>query len=243
MSTVSLSARRSARIRRPAPRQITLNRESFRPVRARRRSRTHAHDQRRGAAGSAPTSNVTSSRAGPQAAGRASTQHAPRQDARAPPVNQQAQAKKDAEEREHKAAERRIGPSRSASKKRSAAMPPPTRRRAPAPNEARARRAGREGGAVLIRSPRKDPSKAQEGANGQEPADGDHTLHVADGMTGRRRKKARRRDRPSRPRPPSTCSNAPTAPVVRDVRIGQTVRVGELASRMAVKGAGGVSRS
>ncbi len=71
----------------------------------------------------------------------------------------------------------------------------------------------------------------------EEPADGDHTLHVADGMTGRRRKKKARRRNVQVSLDPQHVFERPTAPVVRDVEIGQTITVGELASRMAVKGA------
>ncbi|HEX7079653.1 MAG TPA: translation initiation factor IF-2 [Gammaproteobacteria bacterium] len=64
----------------------------------------------------------------------------------------------------------------------------------------------------------------------------DHTLHVADGMAGRRRKK-----RPDRRRAVQVSVDAqhgferPTAPVVRDVEIPATITVSELAQRMAVK--------
>ncbi|MEO8465082.1 MAG: translation initiation factor IF-2 [Gammaproteobacteria bacterium] len=71
----------------------------------------------------------------------------------------------------------------------------------------------------------------------EEPAEGDHTLHVADGMSGRRRK----RKQPSRRRSMPSSSDAqhgferPTAPVVHDVEIGTTITVAELAQRMAIK--------
>ncbi len=63
----------------------------------------------------------------------------------------------------------------------------------------------------------------------------DHTLHVAKGSTGRRRKKKARR------RPVQVNVEAqhgfekPTEPVVRDVEISDTITVGELSQRMAVK--------
>ncbi|MBN1238574.1 MAG: translation initiation factor IF-2 [Gammaproteobacteria bacterium] len=64
----------------------------------------------------------------------------------------------------------------------------------------------------------------------------DHTLHVADGMAGRRRKK-----RPARRRSVHVSVDSqhgferPTAPVVREVEIPTTITVAELAQRMAIK--------
>src|SRR5690606_987838 len=64
----------------------------------------------------------------------------------------------------------------------------------------------------------------------------DHTLHVAPG-TGRRKKK-----RPDRRRAVQVSVDSqhgfakPTAPVVREVEIPETISVSELAQRMAVKG-------
>ena len=63
----------------------------------------------------------------------------------------------------------------------------------------------------------------------------DSTLHVAAGATARRRKKRPRR----RPVHVSVESQhgfeRPTAPVVREVAVGETITVGDLAQRMAVK--------
>ncbi len=63
----------------------------------------------------------------------------------------------------------------------------------------------------------------------------DHTLHVAEGATARRRKKRARR----RPVQVSVDSQhgfeRPTAPVIREVEIPETITVGELAVRMAIK--------
>src|SRR5690606_13278900 len=65
----------------------------------------------------------------------------------------------------------------------------------------------------------------------------DHTLHVAPGLSGRRRKK-----RPDRRRAVQVSGDAqhgfarPTAPVVREVEIPETISVSDLAQRMAVKG-------
>ncbi len=79
----------------------------------------------------------------------------------------------------------------------------------------------------------------QVAKRGKAPAAGagrDKTLHVADGMAGRRRKK-----RPSRRRSVQVNVDSqhgferPTAPVVREVEIPETISVGELAQRMAIK--------
>ncbi len=59
-------------------------------------------------------------------------------------------------------------------------------------------------------------------------------LHVAEGKHGRRRKKAR--SRPGRVQVQTEHSfERPTAPVIRDVEIPETITVGDLAQRMAVK--------
>ena len=70
----------------------------------------------------------------------------------------------------------------------------------------------------------------------EEPSEGDHTLHVADGMAGRRKKKKHQRRR-STPMStdPQHAFERPTAPVVREVDVGATITVSELAQRMAVK--------
>jgi translation initiation factor IF-2 len=68
-----------------------------------------------------------------------------------------------------------------------------------------------------------------------EPGEGDHTLHVADGMAGRRKKKKQRRRSMPVNVDPQHAFEKPTAPVVREVEIGATITVSELAQRMAVK--------
>ena len=69
----------------------------------------------------------------------------------------------------------------------------------------------------------------------EEPTDGDHTLHVADGMGGRRKKKKQRRRNVAVSLDPQHIFEKPTAPVVREVDIGDTITVSELAQRMAIK--------
>jgi len=73
-----------------------------------------------------------------------------------------------------------------------------------------------------------EPRQAQEART-------DHTLHVADGATARRRKKRVRR-RPVQVTVDSQHGfERPTAPVIRDVEIPETITVGDLAVRMAIK--------
>ena len=64
---------------------------------------------------------------------------------------------------------------------------------------------------------------------------GDHTLHVAEGASARRRKKRVRR-RPVQVTVDSQHGfERPTAPVIREVEIPETITVGDLAQRMAIK--------
>jgi translation initiation factor IF-2 len=77
--------------------------------------------------------------------------------------------------------------------------------------------------------------KAKKERMVEEPTDGDHTLHVADGMAGRRKKKKQRRRSVPVNVDPQHAFEKPTAPVVREVEIGQTITVSDLAQRMAIK--------
>jgi len=64
---------------------------------------------------------------------------------------------------------------------------------------------------------------------------GDHTLHVAEGASARRRKKRIRR-RPVHVTVDSQHGfERPTAPVIREVALPETITVGDLAQRMAIK--------
>ena len=63
----------------------------------------------------------------------------------------------------------------------------------------------------------------------------DHTLHVADGAAGRRRKKRTRRRAVNVSVDSTHGFERPTAPVVREVDIPETITVAELSQRMALK--------
>jgi translation initiation factor IF-2 len=151
-------------------------------------------------------------------------------------VEREAQAKRDAEERERKAAEAREAEERKRAEedKRRAAADEEARSRA---EEERKRAAVAEQEAQQRAEAEKARQKLKKERMVEEPGDADHTLHVADGMTGRRRKKkAKRRAVPVNV-DPQHAFERPTAPVVREVEIGQMITVGELAQKMAVKGA------
>jgi translation initiation factor IF-2 len=84
---------------------------------------------------------------------------------------------------------------------------------------------------------RKGPAQPQAAAPGQETRYGRQELHVAGDVSSRYKKKRRVKGRPM-----TTASEGgkhgfemPTAPVVREVSVGETVTVGELAQKMAVK--------
>jgi translation initiation factor IF-2 len=65
--------------------------------------------------------------------------------------------------------------------------------------------------------------------------DPDHTLHVADGIAGRRRKKKSRRRTVNVSVDSEHAFEKPTAPVVREVEIPTTITVADLSQRMALK--------
>ena len=65
---------------------------------------------------------------------------------------------------------------------------------------------------------------------------GRQELHVAGDVSSRYKKKRRTKSRPTSPGPEGRHAfEMPTAPVVREVGIGETVTVSELAQKMAVK--------
>jgi translation initiation factor IF-2 len=63
----------------------------------------------------------------------------------------------------------------------------------------------------------------------------DHTLHVADGAAGRRRKKRPRRRSVNVSVDSEHGFERPTAPVVREVEVPETITVSELSQRLAIK--------
>ena len=78
----------------------------------------------------------------------------------------------------------------------------------------------------------------KQGRQGAESEEGpDHTLHVADGMQARRRKKKVRRRNVNVSVDTQHGFERPTAPVVRDVEIPATITVADLAALLAVKSA------
>ncbi|HEX7236038.1 MAG TPA: translation initiation factor IF-2 [Gammaproteobacteria bacterium] len=145
------------------------------------------------------------------------------------------QEKREAAERERLAAEQREAEERKRAEEE--------QRRAAAADEAAKQRAEEErkkaAQAEKEAQQRADAERARQKAKKErmtdEPSDGDHTLHVADGMAGRRKKKKQRRRALPVNVDPQHVFEKPTAPVVRDVEIGATITVSELAARMAVK--------
>ncbi len=150
-------------------------------------------------------------------------------------VEREEQQKREAEERERLAAEQRAEEERRRAEEEL--------RRAAAETEARNRAEEERKRAALAEKEaqqRADAERARQKAKKErvvtEPVDADHTLHVADGMAGRRRKKkAPRRRNVSMSADPQHAFERPTAPVVREVEIGEHITVSELAQRMAIK--------
>jgi translation initiation factor IF-2 len=145
------------------------------------------------------------------------------------------QERREAAERERLAAEQREAEERKRLEEE--------QRRAAAADEAAKQRAEEERRKAAIAEKeaqqRADSERARQKAKKErmtdEPSEGDHTLHVADGMAGRRKKKKQRRRAVPVNVDPQHAFEKPTAPVVREVEIGATITVSELAARMAVK--------
>ncbi len=98
-----------------------------------------------------------------------------------------------------------------------------------------ARRQAEEAEKARIAQERATKERAKAGARPAPGAKGDHTLHVAEGASARRRKKRVRR-RPVHVTVDSQHGfERPTAPVIREVDIPETITVGDLAQRMAIK--------
>jgi translation initiation factor IF-2 len=149
-------------------------------------------------------------------------------------VEREAQQRKEAEERERNAAEQREEEERRRAEEESrrAAADEEARTRA---EEARRKAAQDEKEAQQRAEAERARQKAKKEKMVEEPLDPDHTLHVADGMAGRRRKKRPRRRSVQVTVDPQHAFERPTAPVVREVEIAATITVAELAQRMAVK--------
>jgi len=145
------------------------------------------------------------------------------------------QEKREAAERERVAAEQREADERKRLEEE--------QRRAAAADEAAKQRAEEERRKAVVSEKeaqqRADAERVRQKAKKErmtdEPAEAGHTLHVADGMAGRRKKKKQRRRAVAVNVDPQHAFEKPTAPVVRDVEIGATITVSELASRMAIK--------
>jgi translation initiation factor IF-2 len=143
--------------------------------------------------------------------------------------------KREAAERERLAAEQREAEERKRAEEE--------QRRAALADEAAKQRAEEERrkatAAEKDAQARADAERARQKAKKErmtdEPSEGDHTLHVADGMAGRRKKKKQRRRGVPVNVDPQHAFEKPTEPVVRDVEIGATITVSDLAARMAIK--------
>jgi translation initiation factor IF-2 len=145
------------------------------------------------------------------------------------------QEKREAAERERLAAEQREAEERKRAEeelRRAAAADEAAKQRA---EEERKKAVAAEKEAQQRADAERARQKAKKERMTEEPSEGDHTLHVADGMAGRRKKKKQRRRAVPVNVDAQHAFEKPTAPVVRDVEIGATITVSELASRMAVK--------
>ncbi len=101
--------------------------------------------------------------------------------------------------------------------------------------EAQQAASGDSGGAGAGRGRGKGRGKGKQGGGGSDTRYGRNQLHVAKDKSGRRKGKSRRQA-------PANFEakhgfEMPTAPVVRDVEVPETITVAELANRMAVKAA------
>jgi translation initiation factor IF-2 len=145
------------------------------------------------------------------------------------------QEKREAAERERVAAEQREADERKRleeEQRRAAAADEAAKQRA---EEERRKAALSEKEAQQRAEAERARQKAKKERMTDEPGEGGHTLHVADGMVGRRKKKKQRRRGVPVNVDPQHAFEKPTAPVVREVEIGETITVSELASRMAIK--------
>ena len=79
------------------------------------------------------------------------------------------------------------------------------------------------------RKPERAPKRAER------PSRGRQELHVKSGQVARRRKKTRPRPSSIKPSPNVHVFERPTAPVVREVPLPETISVGDLAQKMSMK--------
>jgi translation initiation factor IF-2 len=143
--------------------------------------------------------------------------------------------RREAAERERLAAEQREAEERKRAEeeqKRAAAADEAAKQRA---EEERRKAAVAEKEAAQRADAERARQKTKKERMLDEPSEGDHTLHVADGMAGRRKKKKQRRRSVPVNVDPQHAFEKPTAPVVHEVEIGDTITVSDLAQRMAVK--------
>jgi translation initiation factor IF-2 len=145
------------------------------------------------------------------------------------------QEKREAAERERMAAEQREAEERKRledEQRRAAAADEAAKQRA---EEERKKATHAEKEAQQRADAERMRQKAKKERMTDEPSEGDHTLHVADGMAGRRKKKKQRRRSVTVNVDPQHGFEKPTEPVVREVEIGATITVSDLAARMAIK--------
>jgi translation initiation factor IF-2 len=164
-------------------------------------------------------------------------------------AERQEREKHEAVERERQAEERRIAAEREAEQRQREEAEQQRQAEVSADEEARRRASADQEASAAAESARKEKEarEARERFEAERtkqaakrgkaaPAEGrDHTLHVADGMAGRRRKKRPRRRAVQVSVDTQHGFERPTAPVVRAVEIPETITVSELAQRMAIK--------
>ena len=127
------------------------------------------------------------------------------------------------------------GPSPADSTTTAAPVPPPVSAKAPAAPAGKAPAGKKAPPAPSRRSePKRGEGRERGGRRGERGRKSREELHVASDKAGRRRKK--QKSRPVvRAQPTRHGFEMPTAPVVREVAIPETITVGELAQKMSIK--------